>query len=92
LILKVSGKVSPRCLNDRLLPFAFKLAEDPVPNIRFNFAKMVEQIFPKMHAANQRKAEEALKVMIENEKVDFDVKYYAERALKSLQGEDANMF
>lgn len=88
----MASKVSARCLNDRLLPYAFKLAEDPVPNIRFNFSKMVEQLFPKMHGANQRKAEEALKVMIENEKVDFDVKYYAERALKTLQGEDANMF
>jgi hypothetical protein len=25
-----------------------------------------------------------LETMIENEKVDFDVKYYAERALKSI--------
>ena len=30
------------------------------------------------------KVEYALEKMIENEKVDFDVKYYAERALKTV--------
>lgn len=42
LIQKVTGKVDNNYLNERLFPFALKLAEDPVPNIRFNFAKVVE--------------------------------------------------
>jgi hypothetical protein len=42
LVQKVAGKVDHRFLNDRLFDFALKLAEDPVPNIRFNFAKLVE--------------------------------------------------
>lgn len=84
LILRVANNVSQRYLNEKLLPFAFKLAEDPVPNIRFNFAKMVDQIYSKMTASNQKKAEDTLKQMIENEKVDFDVKYFAEKALKGI--------
>ena len=44
-----------------------------------------------MTASNQKKAEDTLKQMIDNEKVDFDVKYFAERALKSILGEDVYM-
>lgn len=84
LILKVSDKVKPRFLNEKLIPFSLKLAEDPVPNIRFNFAKMVERLYDKMTPSNKLKAEEALQKMIENEKIDFDVKYFAEKALKAI--------
>ena len=42
LIQKVSGKVDNHYLNERLFPLALKLSEDPVPNIRFNFAKLAE--------------------------------------------------
>jgi hypothetical protein len=59
--------VSPRFLNDKLLPFAIKLAEDPVPNIRFNFAKLVEQLYPQMEDSNRRRCEEALRKMVETE-------------------------
>ena len=67
-----------------MFPFALKLSEDTVPNIRFNFAKLVESLFSKLTSQNQAKSEEALIVMIENEKTDFDVKYYAEKALKAI--------
>ena len=73
-----------RYLNDKLIPLALKLSEDPVPNIRFNFAKMAESIYGKMTPSNKIKCEDALKRMIENEKVDFDVKYYSEKALKNI--------
>jgi hypothetical protein len=42
LVQKVAGKVDNNYLNERLFPLALKLSEDPVPNIRFNFAKLVE--------------------------------------------------
>jgi hypothetical protein len=84
LVQKVAGKVETNYLNERLFPLALKLSEDPVPNIRFNFAKLAEQIHERLSPANLAKVESALERMIENEKVDFDVKYYAERALKNI--------
>jgi serine/threonine-protein phosphatase 2A regulatory subunit A len=80
----VVGKVDDKFLNDKLIPLAFRLGEDPVPNIRFNFAKVIESIFAKLSQENKRQAKECLAKMIENEKVDFDVKYFAEKALKSI--------
>ena len=71
-------------LNDKLIPLALRLSEDPVPNIRFNFAKLIESIYTKLSPENLRKAVEALGKIIENEKIDFDVKYYAERALLKI--------
>jgi hypothetical protein len=67
MIQRVCAHVSPRFLNDKLLPFAIKLAEDPVPNIRFNFAKLVEQLYPQMADSNRRRCEEALRKMVETE-------------------------
>lgn len=84
LIQRVVGKVDDRFLNEKLIPLALRLSEDPVPNIRFNFAKLIESIFSKLSPDNKRKAEESLVKMVENEKTDFDVKYYAEKALKSI--------
>ena len=78
------GKVDDKFLNDKLIPLALRLSEDPVPNIRFNFAKLIESIFPRLTPENKRQAKESLALMIENEKVDFDVKYFAEKALKSI--------
>ena len=46
--MKVYNRVSPRFLNEKLVPMVLKLSEDPVPNIRFNFAKLVEQVYPKL--------------------------------------------
>lgn len=63
-----------------------KLAEDPVPNIRFNVSKSIETIYPKLNYSNKLKCEDALKKM-EQELVDFDVKYYAEKALSSIRGQ-----
>lgn len=48
LVQRVAGRVTPRFLNDKLMPFVLRLSEDPVPNIRFNFAKLVEEIHPRL--------------------------------------------
>ena len=37
------------------------------------------------------RCEDALRTMAENEKVDFDVKYYAEKALKCLESGSESM-
>jgi hypothetical protein len=35
-----------------MFPLVLKLAEDPVPNIRFNFAKLIEAIYSKLTPQN----------------------------------------
>lgn len=85
IIQRVFDKVSTQFLNEKLCGYLIKLAEDPVPNIRFNVAKTMQSIYPKLNNSNKFKFEEALKKMVQ-EQVDFDVKYYAEKALKSIKG------
>jgi serine/threonine-protein phosphatase 2A regulatory subunit A len=84
----VSGKVPPKYLNEKLIPYVLKLADDPVPNIRFNVAKLVEAIYPRLSPSNKMRGEDALKKMIDNEKGDFDVKYFAERAYSNITQTD----
>ena len=60
-----------------------KLAKDPVPNIKFNVSKAIETLYSSLSYANKEKSKEALKEM-EGDEVDFDVRYYAERALKAI--------
>lgn len=52
------------------------MAEDPVPNIKFNVAKTIEQIYKKINNTNKMKCQDVLKKMEQND-ADFDVKYYA---------------
>jgi serine/threonine-protein phosphatase 2A regulatory subunit A len=69
-------------LNDKLFAFLSKLAKDPVPNIRFNVSKAIEQLYSKLNNSNKLRSVELLKEMAQDEK-DFDVRYYAEKALKA---------
>ena len=60
-----------------------KLADDSVPNIKFNVSKTIEFVYPRLSNSNKDKCREVLTRM-EQEPTDFDVKYYAEKALKSI--------
>ena len=53
-----------------------KLGSDPVPNIKFNVSKTIQQIYPKLTNSNKDKCVEVLKEMEKDER-DFDVKFYA---------------
>ena len=84
VIQNVHSEVSDKFLNDRLYKqFMKKLADDPVPNIRFNFAKTAQLIYKKLSNSNKMDCTEALKKLQENDP-DFDVKYYAVKTLNSL--------
>ncbi len=83
IVQKVADKTSPEFLNERLFKFVLKLSDDPVPNIRFNVSKTIEQIYQRLSPRNKEDAREALNKM-KQEQVDFDVKFYAEKALKNL--------
>lgn len=54
-ISKVYGDVSDKFLNEKLCPYLFKLAEDPVPNIKFNVAKTIEIVYKKVNNTNKMK-------------------------------------
>ena len=61
-----------------------KLADDPVPNIRFNYAKTVAKIYSKLTNSNKMDSSGALKKLSESD-TDFDVKFYASKSLNEIQ-------
>lgn len=70
-------------MNDRIAHYLFKMASDPVPNIRFNVAKTIELIYKKLNNTNKDKCREILTKMDSNDE-DFDCKFYAQKALKTI--------
>lgn len=72
-------------MNDKLYKTYMKpLSTDPVPNIRFNFAKTAQQVYPRLSNSNKMDCAEKLKKMSESD-TDFDAKYYAAKALQATQ-------
>ena len=59
-----------------------KLADDPVPNIRFNFAKTADSIYKRLSNSNKMDCTAILKK--NQEDPDFDVKYYSMKTLEKL--------
>ena len=67
-----------------MAPALIKLGRDPVPNIKFNVAKAIEKLYSKFSNSNKMQASDVLDEMSKDER-DFDVKYYAEKALKTVK-------
>jgi hypothetical protein len=82
LITKSSSHVSDGFLNESLIPILLKLAKYPVPNIKFNVSKAIEQLYKKLSNSNKLKCQDALKDMEKDD--DFDVRYYADKASKAV--------
>jgi len=61
-----------------------KLAEDPVPNIRFNVSKSVKIYWPFFSRDQKMQIEQLLRKMAEGDQ-DFDAKYYASKALEEVK-------
>jgi len=61
-----------------------KLVEDPVPNIRFNVAKSAQLLAPKLSQKNKEQISKQLATLKDND-VDYDVRYFAAKALESLK-------
>lgn len=59
------------------------LAEDPVPNIRFNVSKFIEQFYSKMTPGSKYKCETAVKKMVKD--TDFDSSWFAKKALETIE-------
>ena len=59
------------------------LREDPVPNIRFNVAKTLEVLLPKLEKEIiENQVKQCLMVLASD--TDNDVKYFAKRAMKNI--------
>lgn len=82
-IQNVHSEVSDQFLNEKLFKtYMKKLAEDPVPNIKFNFAKTSEMIYKKLTNSNKMDCTSLLKKLSEDP--DFDVKFYSVKTLNNL--------
>jgi len=66
-----------------MLPLVLRMADDPVPNIRFNVAKTLGQLSKHLEAGTvQSKVKPVLTKLYED--ADRDVKFYASQALSQL--------
>jgi serine/threonine-protein phosphatase 2A regulatory subunit A len=72
--------VSPEVVTQQIVPLALTMAVDPIPNIRFNVAKLFGKIqkFVDVQDGNE-KIKPVLKKMTEDE--DVDVRYFAQQSL-----------
>merc|ERR1719223_2503125 len=82
--------VTPEILNLQLVALITKLAQDPVPNIRFNAAKTLQKLIPRIDAGVvTAQVKPALGAMCEDP--DEDVRYYAAKALAMCEDPDEDV-
>lgn len=79
-IKELSTLFTPEGSSTHLLPIAFQLAKDPVPNIRFNVAKMFGTFIANLNAdAIQSRVKPCLQVLAQDS--DDDVRFFAQQSL-----------
>mmetsp|Transcript_19609 Transcript_19609/g.26500 ORF Transcript_19609/g.26500 Transcript_19609/m.26500 type:complete len:89 (+) Transcript_19609:1646-1912(+) len=78
---EVDGAFVDRVFTQHLLT----LAEDSVPNIRFNVSKAMGGTYPHLSPANKDRMRESLEKMAATD-TDFDSKYYAQKTLEAITG------
>lgn len=84
MINELEKEVSDQFLNDKMYKGCMKkLADDPVPNIRFNYSKTVAKIYPRLTNSNKMDSTGVLKKQIDSD-LDFDVKFYASKSLNEI--------
>lgn len=83
-ISSFSSVVGNEAVDSTLLPLVIRMANDPVPNIRFNVAKTLQTLCNYLDEnAIQRKVRPTLNQLYEKDP-DSDVKYFAHQALQSI--------
>ena len=82
---RMEPEVDDKMINTKFTTTLLRMMDDKVPNIRFNSAKAILQIAPRMNQANKNKAKEVLGKSAETDD-DFDAKYYSQKALEKLNG------
>jgi len=71
----------PEEVSNKLLPLAISLANDPIPNIRFNSCKTLQSLIPIIGASVEPVVKPILNKLLEDK--DRDVRYFANVALQS---------
>jgi serine/threonine-protein phosphatase 2A regulatory subunit A len=76
----LSEAVGSPMLERQLLPYLLRLSKDGVPNVRFNVAKALGRLVPKVERATiVSMIRPCLDVLVRD--TDQDVRYYANKAL-----------
>jgi len=75
--------VNPLTVKQKFAATFVKLADDPVPNIRFNVSKSVKAHWKLWGRETQMNLESHLKRMSEHDS-DFDAKFFAMKALEEV--------
>ena len=81
-INRLATEVTKDVLNKSFVDVLLTLAEDPVPNIRFNVSKTIEILYPQMTPGSKIKCESALKNLVNDQ--DFDSSYFAKKAMDKI--------
>ncbi|CAO3586864.1 unnamed protein product [Absidia cylindrospora] len=84
----MSVSLSPEVIKDSILPTVLELADDPIPNVRFNVAKSLQVLTPLLRndPATENLALSQVKPALEkmNGDADMDVRWFAEKALLTV--------
>ncbi|CAM0137626.1 unnamed protein product [Umbelopsis sp. WA50703] len=84
-IATIAPTLEAKLLDEKVLPIVLSLADDPIPNIRFNVAKTLETLVPLLKQSNDTAEEVEVKITpVLNrlgEDADNDVRYFTHKAL-----------
>lgn len=81
-INRLGSEISKDVLNKCFVEVLLNLAEDPVPNIRFNISKTIETFYPKMTPGSKIKCESAIQKLCKDS--DFDSSYFAKKCMDKI--------
>jgi serine/threonine-protein phosphatase 2A regulatory subunit A len=79
---RLGPEVTKEVLNKQFVEVLLLLAEDPVPNIRFNVSRCIESFYTKMTPGSKFKCESAVKKMTKD--LDFDSMWFAKKAMEAI--------
>ena len=74
--------IIPPAIVEKMVPVTLSLVNDPIPNIRFNVAKTLERMIPRLKAQHRAVLDTQIKPALENLAADsdHDVRFFASRA------------
>jgi hypothetical protein len=84
ILNELEKEMDDKFLNELFKNYLKQFSEDKVPNIRFNFAKTVGLVYPRLSNSNKMESSGSLKKLSELD-TDFDVKFFAAKTLSEIQ-------
>lgn len=93
-VKKIAAKLSPDNLISVILPFVLEMSTDPVPNIRFNCATTIAIVANRIASEKPDLVKREILPLLErlNEDSDVDVRFFASKAVKSVQESSPQLF